>query len=71
MLGLVCRAWPSSSAAAVTSKGAIVFFHQPNYDAVIETIPTCRDAQGASRYLATTSGEHFARKLAAMRGESS
>lgn len=48
---------------------AIAFFHQPNYDAVVETIPTCETKDGVSVLERTTSGAHFARKLAAMRGE--
>jgi isopenicillin N synthase-like dioxygenase len=55
--------------ADTSDRLAIVFFHQPNFDAPIETIPSCRWADGSSSFAPTTSGDHFARKLAAMRGE--
>lgn len=45
-----------------TSRLSIVYFHQPNYDALIETLPTCCDADNPSRYDPVTSGEHLMRK---------
>lgn len=60
---------PPPGSPSGSERLAIVFFHQPNFDAVIETIPSCRAEDGSSTYTTTTSGEHFARKLAAMRGE--
>ena len=41
---------------------SIVFFHQPNYDAVVE----CLDKTAPPRYAPVTSGEHLQRKLSAM-----
>jgi isopenicillin N synthase-like dioxygenase len=41
----------------------MVFFHQPNYDAVIECLPTCVDADHPPRYGTTTSGDHVWMKI--------
>ncbi len=43
---------------------SIAFFHQPNWHAEIACLPGC----GAPRHAPTTSGAHFERKLAALRG---
>lgn len=43
---------------------SIAFFHQPNWHAKIAALPGC----GAPRYAPITSGAHFERKLAALRG---
>ncbi len=42
---------------------SIAFFQQPNYDAVIECIPTCLHQGEQPRYKPTTSGAHRHRKL--------
>jgi isopenicillin N synthase-like dioxygenase len=41
---------------------SIAFFHQPNFDARIEAIPTCLGDRG-SKYPVVTSGEHLRSKL--------
>ncbi|WP_325233553.1 isopenicillin N synthase family dioxygenase [Sphingobium sp.] len=41
---------------------SLVFFHQPNYDAVIECIPTCA-VDKAPKYEKTTSIEHLEMKM--------
>lgn len=41
---------------------SIAFFHQPNYDAIIECLPGCRGADGAL-YRPVSSGEHLETKL--------
>ncbi len=41
---------------------SIVFFHQPNHDALIESL----DATAPPRYAPVTSGDHLRRKLSAM-----
>jgi isopenicillin N synthase-like dioxygenase len=46
---------------------SFTFFHQPNYDAVIEVLPTCCDTENPARYGTTTSGAHFIGKLHALR----
>jgi isopenicillin N synthase-like dioxygenase len=55
--------------AAARSRRTLTFFHQPNYDAVVETIPTCRRQGAVERYGRTTSGAHYVAKLARMAGE--
>lgn len=42
---------------------SMAFFHQPNYDAVVECIPTCCSAEHPARYGKTTSGEHVVMKI--------
>lgn len=60
-------ALPSTMDDGRTDRLVFTFFHQPNYDAAIEVIPTCCGEGYPARYADTTSGEHIARKLAAMR----
>ncbi len=47
---------------------SIPFFHQPNYDAVVECLPTCRSADDPPRYPPVTSGAWLQQKLAAAYG---
>jgi isopenicillin N synthase-like dioxygenase len=47
---------------------SIAFFHQPNWHALVECLPGCGDAEHAARYAPITSGAHFERKLALLRG---
>lgn len=42
---------------------SIVFFHQPNYDAVVECLPSCRAPGQAPRYAPITSGDHLRSKF--------
>lgn len=42
---------------------SIVFFHQPNYDAVIGCLPSCADAEHPSKYEPVTSGDHLYSKF--------
>ena len=51
-------------ARAHLPRQSIAFFHQPNWHAEIAGLPGC----GTPRYPQTTSGAHFERKLAALRG---
>lgn len=46
---------------------SLVFFHQPNYDTVIECLPTCRVDARPPRYGRITSGEHLYNKIAKQR----
>jgi len=48
---------------ADSTRLSLLFFHQPNYDAVIECLPTCSDAAHPPRYERITSGAHVARKV--------
>ena len=42
----------------------LVFFHQPNYDALIECLPTCQGPDNPAKYPPVTSGEHRSTKFA-------
>ena len=42
---------------------SIAFFHQPNYDALIECIPGCADAAHPVRHAPITSGDHRLMKV--------
>jgi isopenicillin N synthase-like dioxygenase len=42
---------------------SIVFFHQPNYDAVIECLPSCTDSAHPAKYEPITSGDHLRSKF--------
>ncbi|ANN75949.1 isopenicillin N synthase family dioxygenase [Bordetella flabilis] len=50
---------PPPSAQAESRRLSIVFFHNPNYDARIECLPTCRRPGEPAKYPPTTSGEHL------------
>ena len=52
---------------AMSDRLSLVFFHQPNYDTIIEVLPSCCGDENPPRYAPTTSGAHIARKLSAMR----
>ncbi|SED21541.1 Isopenicillin N synthase [Amycolatopsis tolypomycina] len=47
---------------ALTERYSIAFFHQPNFDALIECIPTCTDGANPPRYPAVRSGPYLMRK---------
>jgi isopenicillin N synthase-like dioxygenase len=51
----------------IERRRSAAFFHDGNIDAVIETLPTCLDADGSSAYPAITVGEHIRAKLAGSR----
>ena len=54
---------PPEAAGATSRRVALVFFHQPNDDALIECIPTCRMPGEAPLYPPITSGEHLRQKI--------
>lgn len=54
---------PPADAGGDTDRMSMTFFHQPNYDAVVECIPTCCSASNPARYGRTTSGEHVVMKI--------
>lgn len=54
---------PSRSAGEAARRISMTFFHQPNYDAVIECLPSCADAERPPRYGSITSGEHVWMKI--------
>jgi isopenicillin N synthase-like dioxygenase len=50
---------PPPALAALSRRQSLVFFHNPNYDAEIACLPSCRDEHTPPRYPPTTSGEHL------------
>jgi isopenicillin N synthase-like dioxygenase len=53
---------PPRDQAVGSRRQSLIFFHQPNYDALVECLPTCLD-QGRSKYPPITSGKHLLFKL--------
>ena len=49
---------PPRDRALGSRRQSIVFFYQPNYDAVIECLPSCCDVANPPRYGPVTSGQH-------------
>lgn len=60
---------PPRELASRARRHSVVFFHQPNYDAVIETLPSCRDPNGAEPPRPFTYGDHWMRKWMATKTE--
>jgi len=54
---------PSRAAGEAARRLSMTFFHQPNYDAVVQCLPTCTDAARPPRYGTTTSGQHVWMKV--------
>jgi isopenicillin N synthase-like dioxygenase len=54
---------PPRDRALGSRRISMPFFHQPNYDAVIECLPTCRSVDRPPRYGRITSGEHVWMKI--------
>jgi isopenicillin N synthase-like dioxygenase len=50
---------PPMAAANLSRRQSLVFFHNPNYDAVIACIPSCQSPTNPPKYPVTTSGEHL------------
>ena len=44
-------------------KSTVGFFLHPNYDARVECLPTCADAEHPPRYAPILAGEHMLAKL--------
>src|SRR5690606_27722544 len=49
---------PPQPVATQSRRLSLVYFHQPNDDAVVEPIATCVDADHPPRYAPVTAGEH-------------
>ena len=55
---------PPRAVAANTDRLSLVFFHQPNFDARVECLPTCLAPGEEPKYPPTSSGEHLRAKIA-------
>lgn len=49
--------------AANVDRVSLVFFHLPNYDAVLGGIESCRDSDGRDKYPPVTFAEHYLSKV--------
>ncbi len=56
---------PARDHAAGNRRVSLAFFHQPNYDAVIECLPTCTGPGNPPRYPPVSASEHRLRKYLA------
>jgi isopenicillin N synthase-like dioxygenase len=54
---------PPRERALSSRRQSVVFFHQPNYDAVIECLPSCRGHTDPPRYEPVTSGGYRLQKF--------
>ncbi|MFT3803528.1 MAG: 2-oxoglutarate and iron-dependent oxygenase domain-containing protein [Burkholderiaceae bacterium] len=54
---------PLDSAALNKRRQSLVFFHQPNYDAMIECLPVCLASGEQPKYAPISSGDHLTSKF--------
>lgn len=54
---------PETPAARERRRLSVVFFHNPNYDAMIQCIPTCSGTNAPEKYDATPAGEYLKAKF--------
>lgn len=54
---------PPRDVVTDTRRMSLVFFHQPNYDAVVECIPSCLAEGEEPKYAPVTSGDHLVNKF--------
>lgn len=57
---------PPRDKAVGSRRQSLIFFHQPNYDALVECLPSCLDG-GVAKHPPITSGEHLMAKMRKMR----
>jgi isopenicillin N synthase-like dioxygenase len=50
---------PPRDLATDSRRQSLVFFHNPNYDAPVECLPSCRSADRPAKYPPTTSGDYL------------
>ena len=54
---------PPRDKALGSRRQSLVFFHQPNYDALVEVLPSCQNASNPAKYEPITSGQHLYNKF--------
>jgi isopenicillin N synthase-like dioxygenase len=54
---------PPRDLALGSRRISLVFFHQPNYDAMVECLASCRDAKNPPKYAPISSGDHLKSKF--------
>lgn len=56
---------PPADQVAESRRQSVVFFQNPNYDALVSCLPGCTDATNPAKYAPTTSGGHLREKFVA------
>ena len=56
---------PPADRVAESRRQSVVFFQNPNYDALVSCLPGCTDAANPPKYAPTTSGGHLREKFVA------
>lgn len=54
---------PRPDSTGNTRRMSLVFFHQPNYDAMVECLPSCLAPGTEPKYAPITSGDHLTQKF--------
>ena len=54
---------PATDSEENKDRLSIVFFHQPNYDAMVECLPSCQSAGEPAKYDPISSGDHLLSKF--------
>ena len=54
---------PGPDAGASKGRLSMAFFHQPNYDTVVDPLPKCRNPNDKATSVSITSGEHVMMKI--------
>jgi len=54
---------PDPSTTGAARRRSVAFFHDGNYDALVECLPTCQSPENPPKYPPMTAGEHLMAKL--------
>ena len=54
---------PPADKASTNRRQSLVFFHQPNYDAMVECLPSCLASGEKPKYAPISSGDHLTSKF--------
>jgi len=54
---------PPRDKASDSRRQSLVYFHQPNYDAMVECLPSCLDPGASAKYEPISSGDHLRNKF--------
>ena len=54
---------PPFEVASTNRRQSLVFFHQPNYDAMVECLPSCLAPGEQPKYAPISSGDHLTSKF--------
>ena len=54
---------PPADSTGAFRRRSLAFFHEANYDTVVETIPTCVDGDHPEKYSPVVAGDHLMAKL--------